>query len=301
MNDRLAAAIVKEAQRIGADPVDFATVISFETGGTFDPWVKGPTTQWGVHRGLIQMGEPQREQFGYYEGMPIEDAVKASADFLVANGFKPGMSGMDLYSTINAGAPGKYNASDEKNGGTWGTVADKWNHQMGDHRAKAEGLLNGTYIPEFNTPYEGETGQGPQIDPLAHVGVTAATGPDMFQVEAAAEEAPKPYESFMAEIGAEMGSTGITAHALRWMTEDQIDLDYRIPEAQGQELLSTYPEQYHDMILGAGSESNLQSRLKWITEDMETRARLRRWRGALPWPLAWSAGSWTRSPSWLVP
>lgn len=274
MNDRLAAAIVKEAQRIGADPVDFGTVISFETGGTFDPWVKGPTTKWGVHRGLIQMGEPQREQFGYYEGMPIEDAVKASADYLVANGFRPGMTGAQLYATINTGSPDGGHKSDTAAGGTWGSSDDKWNHQMDGHRVKAEGLLNGTYIPEYNNPYEGETGQGPQIDPLVHVGVNAATGPDMFQVQEQAEAAPKPYESFFAEMGAEMASTGITSHALRWMTEDQIDLDYRIPEAQGQELLNTYPEQYHDMILGAGSESNLQSRLKWISEDMDSRDRL---------------------------
>ena len=39
-------------------------MISYETGGTFDPRKKGPTTQWGQHRGLIQFGEPQARQYG---------------------------------------------------------------------------------------------------------------------------------------------------------------------------------------------------------------------------------------------
>jgi hypothetical protein len=275
-SERLAAAIVKEAQRIGADPTDFATVISFETGGSFDPWQKGPVTKWKQHIGLIQMGEPQREQFGYYEGMPIEDAVRSSADYLVANGFKPGMSGMDLYSTINAGAPGKYGASDEAAGGTWGTVADKWNHQMADHRKNAEGLLAGTYIPEFNSPYSGEAGQegSVAVDPLAHLGTDAAAPVDMFTQAEQDAQAPKPYETFFGEVGAAYESTAITAQAVRWLSEDMIDMDFRLEEARGQELMATYPDQYHDMIVGASSEKTLQSRIQWIEEDMVRQERL---------------------------
>lgn len=275
-NRRLAAAIAREAERIGADPVDFATAISFETGGTFDPWVKGPTTQWGVHRGLIQMGEPQREQFGYFQGMPIEDAVRASADYLVENGFEPGMSGLQLYSTINAGSPNRHGASDAHNGGTWGSVADKWNNQMTDHRRKAEGLLAGTFLPEFNTPYSDDVANpdAVNIDPLAHVGTNAATPPNMFEELERQEQAPQPYESFMGEIGASFQSTAITSQAIRWLSEDTIDLDFRLDEARGQELLNTYPEQYHDMIVGAGSEANLQSRVQWIEEDVVRQERL---------------------------
>ncbi|QDB99517.1 hypothetical protein [Mesorhizobium sp. 8] len=146
-NSELADAIRKHAKRIGANPEDFATAISYETGGTFDPWKKGPATQWGQHEGFIQMGETQRQQFGYQQGKSIDELVGASADYLVANGFKPGMSGLDLYSTINAGAPGRYGASDAANGGASGDVADKWNNQMGDHRKKAQALLGGSYTP----------------------------------------------------------------------------------------------------------------------------------------------------------
>lgn len=144
MNEQLRDAIIAEAKRIGADPLDFATVMSYETGGTFDPWKSGPTTQWGHHVGLIQMGEPQRKQYGYTEDKDIAGLVKSAADYLVGNGYKPGMSLLDMYSTINAGGPGRYNASDANNGGAPGTVADKVS-SMGGHRNNAAALLGGTY------------------------------------------------------------------------------------------------------------------------------------------------------------
>lgn len=149
----LASGIIQTAEAIGADPLDLATAISYETAGTFDPTKAGPTTQWGQHRGLIQFGEPQAQQYGVDFSSP--DAALASqlgpegaiAKYFTSSGFRPGMSGLDLYSTINAGAPGKYNASDANNGGAPGSVADKWQNQMADHRAKAQALLGGSYTP----------------------------------------------------------------------------------------------------------------------------------------------------------
>lgn len=140
-------AILATSKQYGWDPVDFATVMSYETGGTFDPWQAGPTTQHGQHRGLIQMGEPQRQKYGYRQGMPISEAVQASGRFIADNGWKPGMGLPDMYSIVNAGAPGRYNATDANNGGAPGTVWDKVSTQMGDHRRKAMGLLG------VNDPY----------------------------------------------------------------------------------------------------------------------------------------------------
>lgn len=152
MNDEeLRLAIIKHGQRIGANPVDFANVISYETGGTFDPWQKGPTTKWGQHQGYIQMGEPQRQQYGYTEGKSIDELVGAAADYLVGQGYKKGMGLLDMYSIINAGAPGKYSATDAAAGGAPGTVADKVNEMMGDHRQKAVALLGGTYSPAMTS------------------------------------------------------------------------------------------------------------------------------------------------------
>ena len=141
MTPELAAAIRQSAARIGADPVDLATVISYETAGTFDPWKAGPTTQWGQHRGLIQWGEPQRQEYGVYQGMPVDAQMRAVEKYLTKAGYRPGMGLMDMYSAVNAGSVGRYGASDANNGGAPGTVADKVNNQMGAHRQKAAAFL----------------------------------------------------------------------------------------------------------------------------------------------------------------
>lgn len=139
------AGIIQTAKAIGADPVDLATAISYETGGTFDPTKAGPTTKWGQHRGLIQFGEPQAKQHGVDWSNPVGSQLGpngAVASYMKASGYKPGMNFMDLYSTINAGAPGLYNRSDAAAGGAPGTVRDKVEQQMQGHRAKAQALLS---------------------------------------------------------------------------------------------------------------------------------------------------------------
>jgi hypothetical protein len=141
MNPELAAAILDVAKRNKWDPVDLGTAISYETAGTWDPWKAGPTTQWGQHRGLIQWGEPQAKQYGVTKDMSVTDQMNAVERYLKDRGVQPGAGLMDIYSTINAGAPGLYNRSDANNGGAPGTVADKVNSQMADHRMKAAALL----------------------------------------------------------------------------------------------------------------------------------------------------------------
>lgn len=143
MSAELAQAIQATAGKLGVDPVDLATAISYETAGTFDPWKAGPTTKWGQHRGLIQWGEPQRQKYGVSQDMPVPAQVEAAGQYLVDAGVKPGMGLMDIYSAINAGRVGLYNRSDAHAGGAPGTVADKVNNQMGGHRKKAEALLGG--------------------------------------------------------------------------------------------------------------------------------------------------------------
>ncbi len=141
--------IAQTAAELGMSPVDLATIISYETAGTFDPMKAGPTTQWGQHRGLIQFGEPQAKQYGVDFSSP--EAALASqlgpdgaiVKYYRASGWKPGMGMMDAYSVVNAGGPGRYNASDANNGGAPGTVADKVTGQMSGHRDKALAMFGG--------------------------------------------------------------------------------------------------------------------------------------------------------------
>ena len=130
-------AIARGARELGIDPVDLATAISYETAGTFDPDKRGPTTKWGQHQGLIQFGEPQRAKYGVRPGMSMAEQMPAVVAYLRDAGVQPGMGMLDVYSAINAGQVGRYNASDAAAGGMPGTVADKVNMQMGDHRRKA--------------------------------------------------------------------------------------------------------------------------------------------------------------------
>ena len=60
----IAQGIFSTAKALGISPIDLATAISYETKGTFDPLSVGPTTQYGQHRGFIQFGEPQANEYG---------------------------------------------------------------------------------------------------------------------------------------------------------------------------------------------------------------------------------------------
>lgn len=144
--DELRDGIIATANSLGIDPVDLATAISYETAGTFDPTKAGPTTKWGRHRGLIQFGEPQAQQYGVDWNNPIASQLGengAVAKYLRDTGVKPGMGLLDIYSAINAGGVGRYNRSDAAAGGAPGTVRDKVEQQMAAHRRKAMALLGG--------------------------------------------------------------------------------------------------------------------------------------------------------------
>lgn len=133
-------AIIEEATAAGYNPEDLATVMSYETAGSMDPWKAGPTTKWGQHRGLIQWGEPQRQQYGVTENTSFRDQVKASIRYLQDRGLRPGMGMLEMYSAINAGGigPEYYRRSDTAAGGAPGTVADKVQNQMGAHRKRVQ-------------------------------------------------------------------------------------------------------------------------------------------------------------------
>ena len=141
----LAQSIMDVSHRIGINPEDLATAISYETAGTFDPWKAGPVTQHGQHRGLIQWGEPQAKLYGVTKDSSISEQMEAVGRYLLKAGVTPGMGLPDIYSAINAGRVGRYDRSDANNGGAPGTVADKV-AGMGDHRRSAARLLAG-YVP----------------------------------------------------------------------------------------------------------------------------------------------------------
>lgn len=149
---QVAIGIREAAEELGIDPVDLATTISYETGGTFNPTQKGPTTKWGQHKGLIQFGEPQAKEHGVRWDDPYNSQLGrdgAVVSYLRSRGVTPGMGLLDLYSTINTGAPGLHDRSDAGAGGAPGTVADKV-AGMAAHRKKALLLMDNLSAPRRN-------------------------------------------------------------------------------------------------------------------------------------------------------
>lgn len=135
MTKENAEAIKSAAKELGTTPQDLATVIGYETGGTFSPSKWGGAG--GRYMGLIQFGPDERRQYGADEGQTFPDQMKAVVRYLKGRGYKPGMGLLDLYSTINAGSPGHYGASDGN-----GTVSDHVTRMQGEMAARARAFLD---------------------------------------------------------------------------------------------------------------------------------------------------------------
>jgi hypothetical protein len=133
-------------------PQDLLAVIGYETGGTYDPWQRGPTTRWGEHRGLIQWGEDQRRDYGVTRDMSETDQVRAAGRYLSDRGLESGMGLLPMYAAINGGNVGAVNASDENNGGAPGTVTDKVNSPVfQDHMRYSANFLGEDYVPRVQS------------------------------------------------------------------------------------------------------------------------------------------------------
>lgn len=142
------AYLQQKAGQIGYNADDLMRVINYESSGDPGRWGgKG-----GNYFGLIQFGPNERKQFGVDTQNPnAKNQIDATFNFLASRGFKPGMPLIDLYSTINAGSPGHYNASDGN-----GTVASHVSKMMGGSvpgpsatdRQALTGLFNAISQPE---------------------------------------------------------------------------------------------------------------------------------------------------------
>jgi lambda family phage tail tape measure protein len=132
-----ARALISAAGKLGVSPLDLATIISFETGGTFSPG------KWGGsgnnYLGLIQMGGPERKKYGAHAGQSFEEQVQGPVVRYLQDRFKSrGMStqGADLltlYRTVLGGNP---KASLTRTDGNKVTPASGV-ARMGPHRQKA--------------------------------------------------------------------------------------------------------------------------------------------------------------------
>lgn len=241
------------------DPLDLATIISYETGGTFDPLQPGPTTQHGQHRGLIQFGEPQAAQHGANFSDPRTAIISqlgpggAVESYFKGSGWQPGMNFLDAYSTVNAGAPGRYNASDANNGGAPGTVRDKVMNQMGPHRQKAMALMGmssqgGGFAPPvpegpgvvealMNRDWRGaataagrelfrpgDASPGIAANRNAQLADALGAGADAMVNQIGQQQGPASWMQVLAAVGNKAGSARKAAQANEQMTQGNAEL-----------------------------------------------------------------------------
>lgn len=102
-------ALETAAAELGVDPIDLATIIGFETGGTYDPGVVGG--EGDNYQGLIQFGGPERQAYGVVPGMTFEEqllgpVVRYFKDRFAGAGMSTqGATLEDLYTTVLAGNP----------------------------------------------------------------------------------------------------------------------------------------------------------------------------------------------------
>lgn len=146
----------QQASTQGYNPDDMLRAINYESSG--DP------TRWGGkggnYFGLIQFGPNERKQFGVDTANPnARNQIDAAFKFLQTRGFKPGMGLLDLYSTINAGSPGHYNASDGN-----GTVQSHVAAMMGK-KMFAPGQETSPTIPGATPPVPGVLAYAPTSEP----------------------------------------------------------------------------------------------------------------------------------------
>ena len=182
--------LVQQAKAKGINPLDLATVMAHETGGKFNPDVWGG--KGGRYYGLLQFGDNERKQFGVNSLNPsAENQIDAGLNFLAARGFKPGMSRMDMYSTVLAGSPGHNNRADQN-----GTVAQHIAN-MADNEQQARKWLGDAL---------GEPSPGPVGNPtnLPGAASTATAEPNKKTDEIAEylKKEKQPDYSALAQYGA---------------------------------------------------------------------------------------------------
>ncbi|AYO82685.1 phage tail tape measure protein [Methylobacterium brachiatum] len=131
-----ADAVKTAASQLGISAKDLATVISYETGGKFDPSVMGG--KGGNYQGLIQFGPAERAKYGVTGRETFAEQMPKVVQYLKDRGLKPGMGLDQLYATINGGNP--YVDQNKSDGN--GTIAQHVQRMQAQHGNRANAFLN---------------------------------------------------------------------------------------------------------------------------------------------------------------
>jgi murein DD-endopeptidase MepM/ murein hydrolase activator NlpD len=135
--------IKQVARNINADPVDLATLISFETAGTFSPSIRGPVVKGrGRAVGLIQFMPDSARTLGTTAEALAQMSPVEQMDYVERYFIKWGFRGgglKQLYATVFAGDP---NAKGSISDG-YHTLDSAVERMTTEHRGRAIALLSG--------------------------------------------------------------------------------------------------------------------------------------------------------------
>lgn len=156
--------VARVAEQLGVSAKDILTVMSFETGGSFNPRVKGGKNN--DYYGLIQFSPENRQKYGLTGSETIAEQVQAAGKYLVDAGVKAGDGLLQIEAAVQAGDARKIHASDASNGGTPGDVLDKVSNQMDGHQKKAEALIAtyGGVVKEVEQNYKAQEAATKEIE-----------------------------------------------------------------------------------------------------------------------------------------
>lgn len=109
-----AASISDTASRLGISAQDLQAIIGYETGGKFDPSIRGGKNN--KHIGLIQFGENEQKAYGAHQGQSFGEQMKAVERYLKDRGVRPGDDLSTLYKIVNGGNRNVSGAASDGNG-----------------------------------------------------------------------------------------------------------------------------------------------------------------------------------------
>lgn len=126
-------AITGTADRLGISSQDLRTIISYETGGTFDPSKRGGAGD--KHIGLIQFGENEQKTYGANQKQSFNEQMIAVEKYLKDRGVQPGDDLKTLYKIVNGG---NRNVPDTASDGN-GTIAEHVDRMRKEHGGGSSG------------------------------------------------------------------------------------------------------------------------------------------------------------------
>ena len=127
-------ALLEVSQELGVEPADLATIISYESAGSFSPNKWGGHN--GEHMGLIQFGPNERQAYGVTEGMTFAQQLRGPVKqylldrFAGQNRSTQGATLLDLYRTVLGGNPNASLTGED----SFGTTPELGVSEMGPHR-----------------------------------------------------------------------------------------------------------------------------------------------------------------------